>query len=476
MARINSNVGAMIAQRNLNTSYTQLNSTLERLSTGLRINHGKDDPAGLIVSERLRSEVSAVNQAIANTQRASLIVATTEGALDEVAALLRSIQELVVEAANEGALSEDEIAANQLQIDSAIESITRIANSTTFAGKYLLNGSLDYVASGVVPSDIDALAIHGAQFGSRDYVPVEVEVTQSAQYATLSYPAGTLTSSVTIEVQGNLGVTTLSFVSGTTAEKMVEAINAVSDSTGVEAVLSADPSAGFTLQSSRLGSSQFVSVQPLPGGGGFTLYDELGVATKRDDGRDATATINGALSTGDGNHLTLKTASLDMELSLDQGFGTGTTEFAITDGGALFQIGPHVNTNLQVNIGVQSVSASRLGNAEIGYLSQIVTGEAFDLTSENFAQASQVVDEAIRQVSVIRGRLGAFEKNTLETNRNQLGITMENLTSAESAIRDADFAYETSELTRNQVLVNAGTAALALANQTPQSVLSLLGG
>jgi len=476
MARINTNVGAVIAQRHLNSSFRALGQTMERLSTGLRINHGKDDPAGLIVSERLRSEVSAVSQAIANTQRASLVIATTEGALDEAAALLRDIQELIIEAANEGAFSDEEIRANQLQVDSAIASIERIANSTTFAGRYLLNGSLDYITSGVDTTQITALAVNAAQFGTRDYIPVTVTVATSAQYAELYFRAGALTSSVTIEIQGNLGTTTISFGSGMTASQMVAGINAVSDSTGVVAELSANPTSGFVIRSEQLGSKQFVSIQTLPGSGSFDLTNRDGLADMREYGRDAHATVNGTACIGDGNTLTSKTSTLDIELTLAQDFGEGTVNFAITDGGSLFQIGPRVNTNLQVNLGVQSIAPSRLGNAGIGFLSQLRTGEEYSLISGKYAEASRIIDEAIDQISLLRGRLGAFERNTLETNMNQLGITMENLTSAESSIRDADFAYETSRLTRNQVLVNAGAAALALANQTPQLVLQLLGG
>ena len=476
MARINTNVGAVVAQRHLGSAYRELNSTIQRLSSGLRITRGADDPAGLIASERLRSEVQAVQQAISNTQRASTIIATTEGALDEVASLLNDVQQLIVEAANEGALSEDEIEANQLQLDSAIASITRIANSTTFAGRQLLNGSLDYITSGVDSSTVTGLLIHGAQFGTRSYIPVNIDVTTSAQPATLAFESGAVTSSVTIEIAGNVGVTTLQFTSGTPASAVVAAINAVSDATGIEAVLSTDPTSGFVLQSLSLGSKQFVSVQVLPGGGTFPTVDENGVSTPRDTGRDAVALINGALSLGDGNHLTLKTSQLDIELDLDQDFGTGATAFAITSGGALFQVGPEVNSNLQVNLGVRSVAASRLGTSEIGFLSQIQSGEQFSLVAGEFQRAQEIVTEALRQVAVLRGRLGAFEKNTLDTNVNQLSITMENLMSAQSAIRDADFAYETSELSRNQILVSSGTQVLGLAQQTPQNVLSLLGG
>lgn len=173
--------------------------------------------------------------------------------------------------------------------------------------------------------------------------------------------------------------------------------------------------------------------------------------------------------------MAVKTASIDLEMDVVADWASNTS-FSITGGGALFQVGPHVNTNLQVNIGVQSVASSNLGNGDIGYLAQIKTSGQYNIEDRKFAEASKIVDEAIRQVAVLRGRLGSFERNTLETNANQLGITMENLMSAESSIRDADFAYETSQLARNQVMVNAGTTVLTLANQTTQSVLRLLGG
>lgn len=472
MARINGNVSAVVAQRNLSHSYTQLNGVLERLSTGLRINRGKDDPSGLIVSERLRSEIGAVSQAISNTARAKTIIATTEGALDEVSALLRDIEAKVVEAANRGALSDDEIKANQLQIDSAIESITRIANSTTFAGRALLNGSLDYITSGVQATGLATLDVRKAQFGTRAYIPVNVDVLVSAQRGRLNYPLSTVASAVTIEIGGNQGVTTLTIGSGTPAAQVVSAINAVVDATGVSATLSGN---SFYMQSRGFGSKQFVQIRTLAGGGNFSLFDTTGNPSLRVVGRDAQATINGALSAGDGNKLSIRTEQLDLELTLQPTFASSTS-FSITSGGALFQVGPQVNTNLQANIGVQSVAASRLGSAEMGYLSQLVTGQSFSIVGGKFTEASEVIHEAIRQVAVLRGRLGSFERNTLDTNANQLAITVENLTSAQSVIRDADFAKETSELSRAQVLVASGTQVLGLANQTPQSVLRLLGG
>src|SRR6476469_1110755 len=166
MARINTNVASLTAQRGLAKSQKTMSDTLRRLSSGLRINRGADDPAGLIASEALRSEISGVTQAIDNSSRASNVIATAEGALGEVASLLLNVQSLDVEAANAGALSPAEIAANQLQVDSAVESITRISDTTTFAGLHLLNGSLDYITSGVDNTAVNALHIAQANFGT----------------------------------------------------------------------------------------------------------------------------------------------------------------------------------------------------------------------------------------------------------------------------------------------------------------------
>jgi flagellin len=483
MARINTNVPAIVAQRTLRQSQRDLQTSLERLSSGLRINRGADDPAGLISSESLRAEIAGVQKAIGNSQRASNIIATTEASLNEVASLLIDIQGLIVEMANDAAMSDEEKQANQLQIDSAIESITRISNTASFAGRKLLNGELDYVTSGVDSNAIATMAVHSCQFGTSSYIPVDVAVTTSAQHAELQFRSSAIGHSVSIELRGSEGTTVISFTSGTTVDKILAAVNRESQSSGVEAAYlnDANSGSGITFRSIGFGSEEFVEVTLLPGSDTFDLYNiDGGMNTdsfKRSIGRDAVATINGAQCIGRGLELSLNTRTLDMTLMLDDEFGLGSTTFAVTGGGALFQLGPDVNTNQQVNLGIQSMAASRLGNASIGFLSQIMSNQQYDATRSvtNAHYASEVVSEANRQVSVLRGRLGAFERNTLDTNVRALEITMENLTSSESAIRDADFAEETSKLTRNQILVSAGTSVLALANSTSQSVLSLLG-
>ena len=475
MARINTNVSSLTAQRGLAKSQKALGDTLRRLSSGLRINRGADDPAGLIASEGLRSEISGIDQAIDNSSRASNVIATAEGALGEVASLLLNIKSLVVEAANSGALSPDEIAANQLQVDSAVESITRISNTTTFAGLHLLNGSLDYITSGVSTADITALDIAQANFGTADMIPVDINVITSARTAELQFTASSVANSVTLEISGTEGVEVLTFTSGTTASAMAFAVNRISDATGVQAALrnSATLASGVVFQSTGYGSRNFVSVHAQAGT--FATQDVAGTQTGRSVGRDAVATVNGALTVGDGLNVKLNTTTLDLNLTLSDAFGAGSTSFAITGGGSLFQLGPQVTSNQQVNIGIKSVAASKLGDNDVGFLNDLVTGGRSTLVGGEAGAASRIIEKAIKQVAILRGRLGAFEKNTLETNINSLSVALENVTASESSIRDADFAAETAALTRAQILTQAGTSVLATANTTPQSVLQLLG-
>ncbi|RLS63311.1 MAG: flagellin [Planctomycetota bacterium] len=488
MARINTNVPSLIARSNLNKSAGDLGLRLQRLSTGLRINRGADDPAGLIVSERLRSEMKGIQQAINNSERASSVIATTEGYLAEVADLLNSIKSLVVATANTGGISQEEIDANQLQVDSAIESITRISNTASFAGLQLLNGSLEYLTSGVAPSAIAGANIHGVQFGGNSSIGVAVEVTQSAQTGALFFSGGvgTLASSITLEIAGSLGVQTLSFVSGTALSAVVAAVNTVKDTTGVSAELAngANQASGFFFNSTSFGSDEFVSVRRIGQGGAFwqTYATPGGNATQRDAGRDVTAIINGALATGNGTSISLNTPALSLDLDLTQAFATtvsgNPSTFDLVGGGATFQLGPSITTTQQVGVGITSVAASRIGGTTISnaryFLDSLKSGQTNALTKGRAAESNSILDAAVTEISVMRGRLGAFERNTLQTNSRSLQIGFENITASESKIRDTDFAEESAMLSRAQILQQAGTSVLATANSTAQNVLALL--
>ncbi len=488
MSRINTNVASLIAQNNLQRANQDLTVSLQRLSTGLAISRGADNPAGLIVSERLRTEISGITQAIDNAERASNVIATTEAALNEVSHLLTSIKGLAVEAANTGAFSDEEVAANQLQIDSAVESITRISNVTSFAGLQLLNGSLDYLISGLDADSIQDVNVFAANFGTNEVKPVTVEVLNKAQNAVLfldgnlAEAPGELLSSVTFEVQGNKGVEALSFVSGTHLSSVVFAINSVVDVTGVSASLvdHGDQTSGMLLSSQAFGSDAFVSVRKISGGSFFQMFKHdhtFGLnIVNRDTGEDVVALINGSLALGNGLDVSLKSSTLDIEMSLTEAAGLtlGMHRFMITGGGSLFQLGPRVNPNHQVGFGIPSIAATHLGTEAIGFLHSIMSVGENSLVSGRTEQASQIIDTSIDQVAILRGRLGAFERNTLQASIRSQQIALENLTSSESRIRDTDFALETSRLTRAQILVQAGTSTLALANSTAQNVLALL--
>jgi len=168
MARINTNIAALNALRHLSINNNNLNRSLERLSSGWRITRAADDPAGLTISEQLRAQISALKAAVKNSQRAGNLVRTAEGALTEVNNLLQGIKAMVMDASNDGALSQEEVDANQAQVDSALDSINRIANTTKFAGKFLLNGVTDYYVSGATAS-IDDMTVFGANIPDGQY-------------------------------------------------------------------------------------------------------------------------------------------------------------------------------------------------------------------------------------------------------------------------------------------------------------------
>jgi flagellin len=700
MTRINTNVSSLVAQNTLGRTNASLQQALTRLSTGLRINTGKDDPAGLIASENLRSDITSIKRAIGNTDRANQVIATADSALGQVSSLLNDIRGLVTEAANTGALSEAQIAANQLQLDESLNALNRIAQTTSFQGRKLLDGSLDFTTTagtnfnrinslqidqanlGATGSVAASIAITAAATGAEvdvanipaatpaspasttatftntevngvvqlgigagtidittaagfgDYLNgiTDVNITFSAGAASATYASGVLSVSVTqavdtadlddvaaaiaaeaefasavvtgnetisaaeetaatatvttvgrdagssaititsasagtsangktvtivesssvttsaptavddgsgnitvtvndtgttdldaiasaidalsdysaalvtttgdgnynaatqtepvvantsggtaatggisgdvvFELAGATGSEVFSVLAGASISELVAQVNLVSDATGVSAVAN-----GTTLEltSTAFGSNAFVDLKIISEGVGTvpsgTFTTAVG-AGSRDTGTDVAAKVNGIDANGSGNSLSINTASLDLKLDLAAGF-IGNIAFTITGGGALFQLGPDVVSNQQARIGITSVNTARLGGVS-GKLFQLASGGPADLSTDA-TTAADIVEEAIDQVTTLRGRLGAFQRTLLETNKNALGDTLVNLTDAESQIRDSDFAAETAALTRAQVLVQAGTTVLSIANQNPQNVLALL--
>ena len=582
MTRINTNVPSLVAQNRLRASNEDLNTALTRLSTGLRINSGSDDPAGLIASEALRSEITSLGKAISNTRRASQIISTADSALGEVSSLINDIRGLIVEAANNGALSPEEIAANQLQIDSSLEAINRIAQTTTFQGRKLLDGSLDFVSSAGSVATIEDVNIDQANLGATGQIDVAVTISAAATQAettvdptafaevaastiigpdadngitleaaatgvafndvtvtfvddlghdaaaaavydsgtkeiTVTYDSGladsfdvedieaaldgltdftatagssltatddfvfpssvdatsggvdddTLAGDLVFQLNGADGAETFNFGSGTTGAQIAAAINLVSDSTGVSATYTnAD---GLTLNSTAYGSEALIAIDVISESS--TGLFEANLSAARSEGTDIVASVNGVEADGRGNSLSINTSTLDLSLTVTKG-SSANFNFSITDGGALFQLGPDVQSNQQARLGIGSVSTGQLGGAT-GRLFELGSGQARSLIND-VTGAAKIIDEVISKVTGLRGRLGAFQATTLDSNLVSLNETLNNLQEAESSIRDADFAQESANLTRAQILVQSGTNVLSLANQNPQNVLSLL--
>ncbi len=490
MSRINTNVPSLIAQRVLGAQNRGLNTSLQRLSTGFRINRGADDPAGLIASENLRSEKAAITSAIGNAQRAEQVANVAEGGLQEINALLLELQSLVGSTANDAGVSKEEKEANQLQIDSILQTIDRVANSTSFQGTKLLNGNFDYTTSAVSSTLINDVTINSARLSdtSGAYMTVTVDVTQSAQTGAVYFSTGTsLTNggngSITLELTGNDGVQQFTFASGSAIADVVNAINTFSDALGASAIINATDGNRVEIRSKEYGSESFVRAKVLEGSAA-NLFAVAAAATTttrdlKDAGRDASMLINGNAATTNGLTARVATDGFDVTINMD---GTsalnttaGSTSFHVTGGGADFNLAPKVNLASKVSLGIETVTTGNLGNSVDGFLSALKSGGTSNVVNGNLTKAQDIVDSAIKQTSSMRGRLGAFTKNVVGATIRSLGVTLENTSAAESSIRDTDFANETAELTRKQIMAQAASQSLSLANTQPQAVLSLLG-
>lgn len=512
MSRINTNVNSLIAQRVLGQNNQALTTSLERLSTGLQINRGKDGPAGLIASQNLRAEKAALRAAIGNAERADQVVNIAEGGLDEISGLLTELQSLITSTANTAGLSQEEKEANQLQIDSILQTIDRVAGATSFQGSKLLNGSLDFTTT-AVHANVESFKVNGAKLEFESTRDVDVVVTGSAQvggfflsFGAAALDLGSASDQFVIEIAGVKGSRELSFASGTALTDVVAAINSFTDVTGVEAALSG--ANGFRLVSTELGKNEFVSVRVVDdgnfaGGGGTGIFNFEATDTNdanagtqvafsaasnpmKDSGQDVSATINGIVASTRGTTARINTDFLDVSIDLSTtGAGANAqrlgsmTAFTITGGGAEFQLAGRVDIAGKVGLGIQNVAARSLGlhnsNSRNYFLSDVGAGSALNVVDGDLNIAQEVISKAIAEVNSSRGRLGAFQQNTIGATIRSLGVAFENTAAAESIIRDADFAAETAGLTRSQILVASAQNTLALANQQPQNALQLLG-
>ena len=481
--RVNQNISAVNTHRNLVANDRALTKSLEKLASGLKVNRAGDGPAVLIISEQMRAQIKGLNQAIDNSEAAIGMVQTTESALVEVTNMLTSMRQLAIAANNEGVMDESMLNANQLELTNALDTIDRLTANASFGRKRLLDGSTG--ANGVgIGQGMEFVAASPETKAS----PIEgydVRVTRLGAQA---------------RIKGGVALT----------EEMVKGREEFSISEGgkvVSFIANPDDSVAATLGKLRSevkeiglkldmvehedGTIEFIhqeyGMEPTFSVSSSTpgiLSKESRVMEEAERGADIAGFIGGDLALGKGQVLTgidgtkiegLKvryTGSKTSEKG-DDDPDTMAGRVAVYQNSLVFQVGPDVGQTTAVSM--VNTNTRVLGRGipnESGYRSI----RDIDITTAKGAtDAQKLIDQSIDEVNVVRAALGATQKNTLEANLRQLRINTEELTSAESTIRDSDMAKEVTEFTRNSIMTQSATAMLAQANQVPQTILSLLG-
>jgi flagellin len=465
---IANNIASLTAQHNLGRASAGVQKSVERLSSGLKINRGSDGPAALVISEKQRAQIAGLRAAIDNSEKAVSLVQTAEGALSEINSLLVKVRSLAIDSANTGINDADALAANQAEINNALDTIDRIANNTQFGTKKLLDGSAGIHG---VSSNGDVAFLKGtADTIAGSYA---VTVTTAGERATETATTDQTQALATDEIV-TINDVSISLTAGLNQNQVIDRINEFSSQTGVTAELDGTSTRLYT---GDFGSNSSVTV--VSNVADDSTSSGFGTTLNSDNGVDIVGTIGGASFNGSGNVITADSGAakgLSLQIAAASTDATSTltavtSTVSVTDNSLQFQIGP--NQNQTANIAINKINPVALGFGVVG--NQFTNLNEIDITSASKANDSiGVIDAAIDDVTNLRGSLGAFQANTLESTANNLRATLENTINAESVIRDTDFAEEISNFTRNQVLVQAGTSALGQANQIPQLVLSLL--
>lgn len=473
----------MNALRNLGNVDSQMGTTITRLSTGLRINTAADDPAGLIVSENMRSQLRGIGQAIRNSQDAINMAKTAEGALDEVQRLLRDMRALAVHSANTAVVDSATLQANQTQIRSTLQSIDRIARDTTFGQKKLLDGTSGAVAN-ITASSLANSIYMGSTFNGEivDNGPITIARVTQATKAVVTMGKGFASSNTIVTTPGTFVVNGYAITTDGTESisSLVNKINSVSSTTGVTAQLSGSGPVTVVLTQAEYGSqfainlfdtsnlinnSSSASASGVDGVYNVSMTTSAGIQTVPFTGGRSSNESGLRLSDGTGNSIVLSENGNANITATARQLG------AMTAGSVRFQIGPNGDQSTAYSMPV--VFASRLGTSAITGVS---LADLDVTTPQGAADAMKIIDDAITQLARMRGELGSFQKNFLESTARSLEIANENLTSSESEVRDADMAAEITAMTRLQILKESGMSVLAQANQSPQGILNLLRG
>jgi flagellin-like hook-associated protein FlgL len=418
---VNTNVAALNSYRNLSVTNDQMSKSLERLSSGFRINRAADDAAGLAISEGLRSQIGGMKQAVRNTQDGISVVQTAEGALSTSTSILQRMRDLSVQASNSGSLNDSAKANIQKEVGQLKEELTRISTTTNFNGTKLLDGSY----SGVFQVGADsgqsisvAIGSTGKGMDAAGLGVAGVDVSAVGLYTTASGGSAAGTAVTTNATSGAAATLVLNQDTASGTDSFV-------NTTSVKAFTELSGTISFGGKTFDLSTVDYSGITDSTGASGALAKLNSSAASAL--GLASTATPFGATATA----LT---------------FTTPANIAGYTDGG-----------------GALSSSA-----ADIAKATPVFTA------GSGATQAIKDIDAALQTVSSLRADLGA-KQNRFEHTINNLNVAVENTTSSESRIRDTDMAQEMTNFTRTQILTQAGTAMLSQANQASQGILRLLG-
>ncbi len=492
---VNTNVASLNTQRNLNSSSNALNNSMQRLSTGSRINSAKDDAAGLQISNRLTSQINGLGVAVKNANDGISLAQTAEGALQQSTNILQRMRDLSLQSANGSNSTTERQALNQ-EVGQLKEELNRIAETTTFGGQKLLSGEFGSKQFQVGANANETISVQINSASARDIGANRVNLAGSGvgkavlSAAAATPPAAAIGSGAALTITGPAGTAATANIAAGSAAAAASAVNLQSGKTGV----SADARTGVEL--SNLGSAGNVSFS-LTGdtAGGAAVINA--VIADPTDLRDLAAAVN-AQSSKTGIAATLTSNNSKIEFVSEKGDDIVFTSFnnsgatktatltaldydgaaaaAVTITGGAATDSARVSGNIRLDSsGAFQVSSADATVATAGVsISTLAKVSSVDISTAGGAQSAiSVIDAAIAGIDKNRAALGATQ-NRFENTISNLQNIGENVSAARGRIQDTDFAAETAAMTKNQVLQQAGTAILAQANQLPQSVLSLL--
>ncbi len=438
--------------------------TMERLATGQRINRASDDPSGMVAVNALNGQLARINAAVEGNERSQSLLNVADDTLTEIGTLTAEIERLASLGTGSG-ISASEKAAYQAQIDNTIDQIDRLLSQAEFNGSKIFTGDnviQAYTNSAPAIKDIEVYSRNPNVSGN---LTLNVNVTAVATRGTSgnTFSAVTMSTSSTLQITGKHGSTTVTLLSSYSSANILSAIRGVKGMTGVSANV-----VGGRVQfmTTDTGSDAFVTVSVLNGSNKVVTSGNVAKTA----GTDATVRVNGETANAQGSEVYYTGNGVSLSFTF-AGTTTGTRTITITGGGATFQLG--TDTYSRTTVGMGGLNTAELGRSGLGYLRDMKTGGSQSLSASG-TNAVAIARQASKQVSMQAARIGSFNKYQVGTSLSSLQAQQTEMTSAVDAIQKTDYAFETAEMERQSILLNAGVALLSAANARQQSVLALL--